>query len=690
MGQTDRSRKLTLLAQVDAQTIERSRKHLQALTKDVERVEAAEKSLGKTSDHISDDLGAVSSAVQRNINAVRQRLAVARLDAQASDRIEAALKGEEVARERVTEATERQAAASRRAASAGGGGSAGGGRVRSTSESAGDVSTGLSSIGAVLPGGAGDTFRTLGDLAGVIENLPRLTEGLRGLTGATTGAATAAQAGGVAVGGLGVSLGTLAIVGAPVILAMAALALAIKKFGDDIAAQRARLDVAYNAELRGTELRLSATEEEIQAELERLQVRKQAIEEVNRETEAAREAAKAADGFSGALARLLDKLGLLTSKGEKAATEELDQLNAEIRELGEAAQSEEVQARSAAQATEEVAAAQKQQTVQTQQTTQATREAVGVEQEREAAIRSTTATIQSANNEVRNLVMQMPSRLAQIGTQFEDRFRQLEEQRAEVVESAEQRISDLRQQNQLDEAASLRRLTFDLSRASRELSADIAQIKRDSKFNSFELGLDRNFAGLAAERRQTAFEINEKKIESRLAAQEQKIEAQFERSENLIRLQEQIADARTETERQLLRLEQEYLQVRIQLLQAEAAARAQLMAEIVAARRAQLGTTSGGLTVLGRAGGGPLRAYQSSLVNEGYPGQRERWQTSSGREYMLPGGIGTFTPHSSGHVKPGNGGDIHVAVSIGSYNDRREMARTAGQIVEQRLLEVVR
>lgn len=322
MGKTERE--LILLAKVDEQVIERSKKRLQELREDAVKAAQGQDVLGNAAKESARDLGQASQGVRDHINAVRQEMAVARLDVEARLRGVKALREEKEAREKVAAAARQQATAAREASQ------------KAAFEGAGRISTAGSAFAALLPGAGGEALRGIADLAGAIEQLPMLTQGIQGLGGA------AGEAGPV-VAGLGGSVGSLAAAGAAGI-ALAALAIAVQHFIKDITEMRERVKAATDAQVTYYELIQTGTRDEIEAEIQRLEVQRQAREETKRNLEAALEA-------QGPINRLLANLGLGVKQNINDLNKELDSLTFQTDAYRRALESEEVAKRDATEAT---------------------------------------------------------------------------------------------------------------------------------------------------------------------------------------------------------------------------------------------------------------------------------------------------------------------------------------------------
>jgi hypothetical protein len=86
--------------------------------------------------------------------------------------------------------------------------------------------------------------------------------------------------------------------------------------------------------------------------------------------------------------------------------------------------------------------------------------------------------------------------------------------------------------------------------------------------------------------------------------------------------------------------------------------------------------------VVRRATGGALQAGQAALVNDGYAGQRERFNGA-----MLPSGLGVFIPARSGNVSAGSAPSIDLTFNVTGGNDPNATAQAIRATVEGVLKE---
>jgi hypothetical protein len=638
MGNTRKQAELSLLAKVDEQVVRRSIQHLREL-------QAAEQSVTTAAGRQEIAIDEVSDATRRNINAVRQNITVARQENLNRQRALKDLDQEARARLDVAQAAERQATSTARASRSTGRGTVPG---VSRSQAAGDVSTGLSALSSVAGSGPlGSALRVGSDITGAAEQLPRLIDGLRGLAGASTVAGTAASSAGPAVAATGIGLGALAASAALAALAVAGVAVAYNDMRAKVDAGKESLQRTIDQQVEYQVLIRTGSKEAIESEREKLQVQIEANQLILSQLQAGYERL-------GIFAKAFD---FLAGKGSSA--DQIKTLTARIGEFEDASyrldlalESEEVKARSAATAIEE-------QATQTQQVAHVVQDATRAETERTQAIRQSTQAVIDANQQVRQLQMGYPQQLAEIRKSYEDEFQAFAERAADLQKDAESRRFEI-----------IRDANRDIEREQRRSALD--QMIADARFkmDTFELGVDRDFAGLANLRREKAFDD-----------QARAAEEQFNMQERAIGVQQQIEDARVSAGQQLIDLERQRATIVAAMAQAEADAKRKLIEELLRARGlnptpSTTPNSSGGMRYL--ASGGYLPAGQSAIVNEGFLGQRESFNTG-GRSMMLPSGMGIFTPFKSGQVTNNSGGNTVNITVVGS----RDPASTAREVRRQ-------
>lgn len=379
-----------------------------------------------------------------------------------------------------------------------------------------NVERGLMSIGQLLPGGAGNAARTAADLAQLTEEIGKFSQ--------ATGIAHSSL--GKAVPALSALNTPIAALGAGLIAAaaLAALALAIGKFVKDINEAQETLTSATDAQVKYYELIKTGTSEEIQVELERARIAKEAREAVLAQLEAE----QARLGLLGEIAKVF---GIGPAKEIERLNKEISNLNFEIDPLQRALGSTEVKTRDAARAAEKAA---EEVTKQAQETNAATQAIERQNQAQEKAAQQAnqlavfyenlTANAQQASDEAKK-------------AEFD-----LQTQRLKIIESYNQRILDAEVQNQRNLAREQRRADFDRM---------IALKQRE--LQEFDLLLRGDFAGVGSLRRgaQVQDEID-------------RARGEFEANERLIAEREQDLDNQLALQRQLSELTSRYNSERAQ------------------------------------------------------------------------------------------------------------------------------
>lgn len=329
---SDKERKLSLLIAVDQAMVEKSRKHIRDLANEEESLEDATRRAAKAMD-------VMNAETRDSITDLRQRIASLKLENDSLDRQIGLVTELSDKNERLNRTMRDRPDASKGA---------------DRFESAGDVSTGLSAAGALLPGAAGDAVRGLADLTGFIEQLPRLVNGVKGLAGAAPAAATgatqlaaASTAAGTAAAGAGISLGAVALAALPLAAALAVIAVMFKQIQKEAEEQKAVLQAAVAAQRRYYELIESGTSEEIRTELQAAEIRRAGAQRTLNDLQAVY-------GELSAFERLLPPAQELKNQIE-ALEGETRAVDVEIESLTNALGSSEVAARDAAAAHEEAA-----------------------------------------------------------------------------------------------------------------------------------------------------------------------------------------------------------------------------------------------------------------------------------------------------------------------------------------------
>jgi hypothetical protein len=623
---------LKLLAEVDEAAVQRSIKRLNELRQSSLSVAESEKKMGQSSKDVTAGLGPLNSNTQKRIDLLRKEIQLAEKQA--------------IAEAKLAQSIEKEATAKNKANAA----SSKSGRQQLTALAGGTSALGgLESLAGAGPGG--DILRAVSAIARLKTQIDQFTE-------ASEGAAEAGGKAATGLSGIGGSLAGLAAAGVAAI-ALAAMSIAIAKFVEDLNRYQHQLSVAADAQVKYYELIQSGTAEEIQAELKRIEVKRNAIEWARRDAEAGRLATEAWSGFSGAIARLLGILGVTTKK-EKEYADQLAELNAQVGAYNKALGSQEIEQRSQKTAIENVTAAE-------QKRNAALDEAKRKEEERTKAIQQAAQDIAQARMREVQAEAEASQKRAQkmqdISRQFAqasaDALRKLQSEQQELVIQLGQEQADIITESQREEV-----------RASREHARKIVDIREKAAREEFDASLSLDFARIAAIRRNAEAEIDDES-EQFQAEREEANEALRERlgdalkafqREREARLRDyavQMADLRISRQRQQQEARIAYqreiellrqhltneIKLKQQALQAVLDATRNWASLMSAAVGRRTTSTSDGIT--SRAAGGPLAIGQTSFVNEV---GNERFM-SGGRSYVLPHGLGVFTPMKGGTVE---------------------------------------
>ena len=345
-----------------------------------------------------------------------------------------------------------------------------------------------------------------------------------------------------------------------------------------------------------------------------------------------------------------------------------------------------------------------------------------LEEQRRNTIRATEAYVK----DVERLEQQHQEKLADLDQRYADQQIKIAQKAVEdgekILQQLQDRRANLLQALQRDQANETAKANFDaLQRqidfqreevsAEKKHAADLERIRRQSREQEFELGLDRDFAGLARQRRQTAQQITEANIqfnEERAARLEQakaKNEDElrqflFEREQRLVKYKQDLTDAQAQYNRERAQLitnrnaalqqaattyrndlnllnqkhtaelnsRKSAITAELQLIAQGNQARLKLEAEyltmaqnLLRQRNASFGGSPG--KPKGRAGGGGARAGEILSVNESYSSGRETFSSSAG-VVAFPG-AGLFYPARGGQVNAGrSGGNITGPLAV--------------------------
>lgn len=690
MGMQSRAEaRLTLHAEIDESAVQKSVKNLRALEK-------AQRDVKKASDwafqgmkkEIS-GLPPLNAELQKKIALLRKEIAAGQDRAKAIEKQTQALEKQAAQEEKVRQKQEQALAASKKQQTTAFGG-------------------GLGAIGTLSGAFGGGIGSTILGAASTFTQLKIQMDEMK-----EAAAEVAEQSGQSASGlsALGGGIGGLAAAGAAAI-AMAALSIAIQKFIEDINKQQELLAAATDSRVKYYELVMTATQDEIQAEVERLEIKRRAVAATLSEVQAGIKAAESLDGFTGTLARLLGILGI-TTKDSKRLAEELQNIDMELRAYNDAVKSEEVQQRSLEQATMDTADALGSASKAADAHAKAVEEAKKKEEERARAIQQTARDIAQA----RLRESQAEAAAAQKRTQA------LQDIARKFLQASEDALADL-VNDQADMAQKLGQEQYDImldaqreeAKAARDHVKTLKDIRQKAALDEFNAARDRDFARLVEIRRgveesideeseRFAAERKEANIALRQRLRDAKTAYMRERADRLLDYQRQLSDLRIAKRREQQEARINYqrdIALLRQALSNEIALKKQALQATLAATKAWAasmrsvfgGSTSGGSTVgkvplnpyLKRATGGPLMAGQSAVVNER---GSERYM-SGGRTIALPAGMGLFTPFKSGIVQPaGDGIVVQQTVVAGPGMSEQRVANIAAARIKLTLKELV-
>lgn len=273
MGRTNKQVVLSLLAKIDQQTMRTSIQESAKLRASLGGVAKAELDAEHASIRHAAALETLTATERGTIGALRQKIAVMRLDIQAQkdslgfiQKQTVALDQQEGAIQRVTKAQQKMH-----------GGLLPGKRVEtpSTFERAGNLSTGVSALAQLAPGPAGDIARVVADLAGFVEQIPRLGDAL-------TGAATAGQAAQVGATGAASGIRALVVSLGPIAAASVAVAGAYLLISHELNEGKKAAEQAASVERQLAEQRVKGSQESLRLAIEEGQVNSQIAQEQRR------------------------------------------------------------------------------------------------------------------------------------------------------------------------------------------------------------------------------------------------------------------------------------------------------------------------------------------------------------------------------------------------------------------------
>lgn len=200
--------------------------------------------------------------------------------------------------------------------------------------------------------------------------------------------------------------------------------------------------------------------------------------------------------------------------------------------------------------------------------------------EAEKKRKDSIALVAKFNDDVLKINEQFAQKEVDLATKLADKQVEIAEKAAEdaaeLLDKLNQKLADLGTDVNRDLAQDTRKANFDQFQAQVEFQRDevaetkkhlqdLERIRRQAQQDEFEQGLDRDFAGLARSRRQTANQLAEANIQfnqdrqARLDAFKAKLEDDrnqylFERQERIIQFEQDIADARAQYVRERLAL----------------------------------------------------------------------------------------------------------------------------------------
>lgn len=496
-GRDTQTRTVNLSFKVAKSELEQSRRALSDLVKEAKDLSLWGDKLSGTYRVVGDNLKSVTAKAIENRNNF--------------------LKGTQAFKEQIT-VLDRLKSARAAAESAGGGGA--------TGSIAGGASRALRTTSSVL------------NLAGIDTNLGQL--------GAVAGQAAPL------VAELGASTAQIAIAAPIAGVAIVALSIAAKKFAEDLASAKKRLDNAIDSQKTYYELLQTGTTESIKAGLEDLKVKLAVAEAVRRDIQAGQDQLKGFGIFQG----LAEQFTGLKDKAEEA-DDEINNTRSQIDAYTKALDSSAVAANDAKEAEEKLA------------------------EERKAQQDESIAAVKSYNADVKRITDQERQAEIDAAKRFADNQIRIAQQAADAAEQALQHLIDARASLQLNAQRADEQAQIDAQRkrldeqiafqreetlAARKHANDLLEIQRKAREQEFDLALNRDFAGISQLRRNTVNQINEAnrqyvdEAQLRIEAFQQKLkddQEQFirERTDRLMRYRQQLADlnAAYQKELQLIR-----------------------------------------------------------------------------------------------------------------------------------------
>lgn len=636
MGQTNKQAKLKLFAEVDEATLQRSIAHFRKL-------EAAERSA----------TDAMTDRIQKTRQSLSASIANAKQENIVSAEVERAIDKQIKSREQLIATIDKQANAERNQLLKGSGVSTESSPVASSSGRGGRASSALSALGSILPGISGDIARFGGNVARLGEQISKAGLGVE------------AAEGGIA--GLGASIGELAIAAPIAVIAIAAMAIALDGFIKQVKSLQDQLNAAIDADLEKNRLIQTATTEQIQANLVRLEADRKAVDVTLETAIAAQEAAEAVGGLQGAIADLADFLGLFGTKAKREELQKLrDQDDLAIKANRDALSSSEVKARDAAESQKKLA----------EETTRSSDSTAKQSRETDKAAQSSkeAAKAQQKQAEATQQTIKATNALADLYKSVIDKGRAAAQQ---LAKTEEQRLADIAALNTregeraVDEA---RERARNEARDTRRAAYDKARAEIEGRDEAFEASINQDFGALGRIRRG----------EKRNAALEA-LDTRFNAQESGISDREHAEDLAIQRARDLAAINARADEARRTAAQSELEIARAAVAEYFKAK---------GLI-------GNVAAFSDALIMNFYRQLQQMARNGVNTMQPMPASQPTFTqpavPSKSNFGTPGGGfqptgggfqptsgysGTIQVTVPIGNVNDTATIARIAGQATE--------
>ncbi len=513
--------------------------------------------------------------------------------------------------------------------------------------------------------------------------------------------------------GLGIE-NTTRVLG-PAIDAREAEETAIKKETDALKARQQSIADAGKVELEARNLAKNATEEQVKSLLESIATQREVLQ-------------KQADDSK----KLFDETAEKANNGDKAAAEALGEIGKTTKNYTDQIVTLDARTKALTETTLKAA----------QANDKAKDAAKSLEDAGKAAIKYADA-VTAANDKYYQDQIDAADKLADKQQEIQEQAVQAAEQ---LLQNLQEKYADLGknlgrsledQDTKAAQDAVQKQINFQRQEvaAEKKFQDQIVQIKRKAQEDEFELSLDRDFAGLAKSRRQTANQVSDvtrqaqSERQDRLQAfrdQQDDTQRAFanERALKILQYQRQIADAQEAYARDQKQLtinrnralvaaqqaEQKELtvlndkhqkeltakynaaKVEIDLAQQTSVIRKQILdAEYAHALAifqgiSNLGSSGGGvggLTPTQFAFGGTLSAGGVGLVNE--PGSSGRETISGGgRTYKLPG-AGIFKSFGNSTVNANRGGDSQMVTLAPTFNITNGNPDQVMKVIDDRL-----